>query len=97
MIVLGFGKQEEIARKEILNLLNSCPSNKWEEYNKISKEWNAKNEVFDKMSRETAPERYTNFYIYEESIHFNHINRRHAFSPDGWALLQVTEPFKYED
>ena len=42
------------------------------------------------------PDRYSSFYPevtdnYNSIIvilHFSHINRRHAMSPDGWALMQ---------
>mgnify|MGYP006383564061 CR=1 FL=1 len=48
------------------------------------------------MTREDAPDRYSYFWAIHHAIYegksiveftMHHINRRHAFSPDGWALL----------
>ena len=89
-IILGFGVQEQNARKEIIELVRAGIKNN-ANIHEMSKAWNARNEEYDKMPKETAPERYTNFYVYEGKIHFSHINRRHAFSPDGWALFQMEE------
>jgi len=58
------------------------------------KPWNDKAKEYDAMPRESAPERYTKVWIYGGAFHFHHINRRHPFSPDGWALLQIEEPFE---
>lgn len=51
---------------------------------------------YDEQDREIAPSRY--YYYWASCItsasqiiiafSFHHINRNHAFSPDGWALLQ---------
>jgi len=53
------------------------------------------------------PERYSSFYAYIVAdcnyvvaiLKFHHINRRHAFSPDGWALLSTkkTVSFSHQD
>ena len=83
-IVLGFGTTEEQERKKIKDYLS--------EHGETDK-WNNKADEYDKMPKEKAPERYTRFYVYDNKIKFHHINRRHAFSPDGWALLVVEEPF----
>lgn len=53
-----------------------------------------------KASKE-PPERYTYFYprlIGDASylvaiVKFHHINRRHPYSPDGWALMMNTKLF----
>jgi len=53
---------------------------------------------------EKFPDRYSSFYatVLKDASHivfilkFSHINRRHAFSPDGWAMLQ-SEQFFYID
>ena len=83
-IVLGFGSTEEQERSRIKEHL----ATKGE-----TKEWNDRADKYDKMPKDEAPERYTRFYIYDESIKFHHINRRHPFSPDGWALMVIEEPF----
>jgi hypothetical protein len=52
-----------------------------------------KAEEYDKA--ENPPERYSHYYpscLFNASdvcviIKFHHINRKHPFSPDGWALL----------
>lgn len=91
-IILGFGAVETRTREEIKKLLiETCKT--VEDADRISKNWNDKNKVFDTMPREKAPERYTNFYVYDGKIKYHHINRRHAFSPDGWALMEYEEPF----
>jgi hypothetical protein len=47
------------------------------------------------------PDRYTRYWVSTVSnasyivfiISFHHINRRHAFSPDGWAMMQSERVF----
>lgn len=47
------------------------------------------------------PHRYSSFYCYTLGdcnhivfiLSFHHINRRHAMSPDGWAMLQSKRVF----
>ena len=91
-IVLGFGSVETRTREEIKKLLiETCKT--IDDARRISKAWNDKNKAFDSMSKEESPERYTNFYIHDGEIKYHHINRRHAFSPDGWALMEYSEPF----
>jgi hypothetical protein len=91
-IILGFGAVETRTREEIKKLLiETCKT--IDDAYKVSKGWNDKNKNFDAMSKEEAPERYTNFYVYEGKIKYHHINRRHAFSADGWAMLEYEEPF----
>lgn len=50
------------------------------------------------MDRNDVPERYSYFWYVVNKIYdgkyiiefsFHHINRRHPFSPDGWALLET--------
>lgn len=91
-IILGFGAVEIRTREEIKKLLIETCKN-IEDLNRISKEWNDKNKFFDTMPKEEAPERYTNFYVYDGKIKYHHINRRHPFSPDGWAMWEYEEPF----
>lgn len=85
-IILGFGSIEEQVRAEVKKALH-------EEGVEALKRWNDKADEYDKLPRESAPERYTRIYFYDNTIHFHHINRQHPFSPDGWALLKVDEPF----
>lgn len=48
---------------------------------------------------ETFPDRYSSFYPYIASsasliaavFKFSHYNRRHALSPDGWALMSTVQ------
>lgn len=50
------------------------------------------------------PDRYSSFWCYTLAdcnhiafiISFHHINRRHAFSPDGWALLKSKRVFEID-
>lgn len=91
-IVLGFGDIETRAREEIKKLLiETCKS--IDEACRVSKKWNDKNKIFDAMSKEEAPERYTNFYVFNGIIKYHHISRRCPLSPDGWALFEYEEPF----
>ena len=91
-IVLGFGAVETRVREEIKKLLiETCKS--IDDVDRVSKKWNDKNKIFDAMSKEEAPGRYTNFYVFDGKIKYHHINRHHAFSPDGWAMWEYEEPF----
>lgn len=94
-IVLGFGsteaQKEKLIRKEVLKALLFN-----DDVQSVAKKWKSQAEIYDKMPREEAPERYTYFYFYDNAIHFHHINRRHPFSPDGWALLCVEMPIKFK-
>lgn len=91
-IIFGFGVTEEGVRAAVKNALISALLEK-KDVATVLRQWNDKADEYDKMPRGTAPERYTRIYFYENAIHFHHINREHPFSPDGWALLQVDEPF----
>lgn len=50
---------------------------------------------------EKFPDRYSSFWIYTLGdrnhiafiVTFHHINRRHAFSPDGWAMMRTERTF----
>ena len=88
-IMLGFGSTEEHVRAEVQAAV-------WDADNvhETLKPWNDKADIYDEMPREIAPERYTRIHYYEEALHFMHINRRHRFSPDGWAMWQVDVPFR---
>lgn len=70
---------------------------KW--VNGVAKESQERGELYKKA--ESHPDRYSYFWVstvnnashlvFILSIH--HINRRHAFSPDGWALFQTKPLF----
>ena len=91
-IVLGFGSTEEKVRAQVKDALISALLHKQEIWD-VLKQWNDKADEYDEMPRETAPERYTRIFYYDNKLHFHHVNRRHAMSPDGWALLAITESF----
>ena len=80
--VLGFGSQEKKVEREVIDAfaLNGPDA---------LKAWNDKADVYDKQPRGVAPQRYTRIFYYGGKLHFHHVNREHAFSPDGWALLQT--------
>jgi hypothetical protein len=94
--ILGFGSIETKVREDVKNALIGALIRK-EDVGTVLKKWNDKADEYDKMPRETAPERYTKIWFYGGKLHFHHINRQHAFSPDGWALLQIEEDFGNEE
>ncbi len=91
-IILGFGCVEEQVGRDVKNALVEGLANGQTADSVLSK-WNSKADEYDKLPRETAPERYTRVWHYDDALHFHHINRQHPFSPDGWACLVVVEPF----
>lgn len=68
--------------------------------NERAKAFKAASEVHDKA--ENPPSRYSYYYPYllddasfaVAIVKFMHVNRRHALSPDGWALMQTERVFK---
>lgn len=96
MIAIGFGIIEQQEREKIKNLLLSSAM-RGENLQEVSKKWNKERDLYDAMDRSIAPQRYTKFYIYDGAIHYTHINRNHAFSPDGWAALSIEEPFERKE
>ena len=75
-------------------------------YKDLCKELKVRKEYYDKLDKEyhdatVYPNRYSTYsfdILYDISdlcviFKFHHINRRHAFSPDGWALLQTKNIF----
>lgn len=99
-MILGFGSTEvetaiEIIR-ECVEAAQKAPVRGRDEAIKlIQQRYNELADQYKSMSRNEAPERYTTFhFFYSEAlirqiIEFSmiHINRRHPFSPDGWAAL----------
>jgi len=96
MLALGFGCNETSEREKIKNIALSAAM-RGEKIDDALKEWNVKANEYDKLPRDKVPERYTRVYVYGGAFHFSHINRRHPFSPDGWAMLQITEPYDDEE
>lgn len=92
-IILGFGSTEDSDRLQIRNELLTALQAK-QTIKVVLKKWNDKADNYDALPMSEAPERYTRFWVYDSKIVFHHINRRHPFSPDGWALLKIEEPFK---
>lgn len=89
-MILGFGSTEENVRREVKEALLSAMANK-QNTDDVLKPWNDKADEYDKLSQDQAPERYSRIWFYGNKLIFHHINRRHAFSPDGWALLKIEE------
>jgi hypothetical protein len=85
-----------------------CPDYFTKEFHEIVSAWLADRaqafktvaEAHDKA--ENAPSRYSYYYPYLMDdanyalavVKFMHVNRRHALSPDGWALMQSERIFK---
>lgn len=98
--IVGFGKVEiDTAKKIISECQDAIGSNGKDAQSSlaaIEKKYADDAERFKKMDKKEAPERYTRFWCSHHDIYkgkymveftMHHINRRHAFSPDGWALL----------
>lgn len=68
---------------------------------KLDKESQKADEKY--KTSDTFPDRYSYTYSYVlgdcnyifVKVSFNHINRRHALSPDGWALMQEKKAYFY--
>ena len=78
---------------EVIDALNAARPTSREAVDDILCPWNDMAQKYDSQPRGTAPQRYTRIYWYDETLHFQHVNREHPFSPDGWALLQVEKHF----
>lgn len=103
-MIVGFGKTElEIAPKIIKECYQAIKdSGRLTAYKNIAEKYMADSKRFKDMGRDEAPERYSYFWCnhykildledFEMTLFlfiFHHINRRHAFSPDGWAMLET--------
>ena len=98
-MILGFGAVEERAARNIINECHDAIKNLSDcekIIDRIKKKYDAIEKKYAKLDKAKVPERYSYFWhvvhrIYEDKyiieFHFHHINRRHALSPDGWALL----------
>ena len=91
-IVLGFGSTETAERQKVKEALIAGRDNGIPAEDVLDK-WSAQADRYDAMPRGQAPSRYTRVYHleHEGSLRFHHVNRDHALSPDGWALLVVDE------
>jgi len=90
--ILGFGSTEVEERQKIKDAINASDL----PINDVLEQWNSKAKEYDEMPRGQAPQRYTSVSYYGGELHFMHINREHALSPDGWACWQIDEPFTRE-
>ena len=98
IMILGFGKVEDDTARTIMRecykaLGSDLGKDVHEIIRSIENDNKQSSDKYDKMSKSEAPERYSRFWTctynkYVEFV-FHHINRRHAFSPDGWALLKT--------
>ena len=100
-MMLGFGRIELEAAKQIINeCIEKCKEtgSPKSAIRDISKQYRSKSDINDELSKAESPERYTYFFhnVFDVTDRFwiaefemFHINRRHAMSPDGWALLRT--------
>jgi len=99
-MIIGFGKSEIETASRIIGECIDFAKNKDVELGiaakRIQEKYAEAEKEYKKMSKEDAPERYSYFYFNHHKIYdgleyisfkFHHINRRHALSPDGWALF----------
>jgi len=100
-MILGFGKTEEDTARNIINgcikaaLRANNEGDIGHAVDEVEVVYHSKADTYDKMDRESCPERYTRFWAHIiETPSYNilaftmhHINRRHGLSPDGWALF----------
>jgi len=93
-VILGFGRCEEQERHKIKKALRDGAVDE-ASATQVLDRWNRAADKYDKMPTASAPERYTTVHYYDGHLHFLHINRRHPFSPDGWAAWKVEEPFVF--
>lgn len=96
-MIFGFGS---IEREEALSIIRECKeamkSESVDGLEVVQAHYKKLEASYKRMSRDEAPERYSYFFARPHRIYegkaiieftFHHINRRHPFSPDGWALL----------
>lgn len=89
-VILGFGSTEEREQAAILAAITEAGG----DVDAAIAPWNSRADEYDTMPRGTAPARYTRIYNLGDTLCFHHVNRNHAMSPDGWALLRVEVPIK---
>ena len=98
-MILGFGKTEETVARDILQeCYNAIERDKEissiEAIESVRAKYNKLYDEYGQMDASEVPERYSCFWAYESGEYFrftfHHINRRHPFSNDGWAMLKST-------
>lgn len=97
--MLGFGQTEhEVALQIIEECASALSLSGKDGLRAIEAKYADDGDRFKAMKREEAPERYTYFWAsyyevypgrYFVAFTMHHINRKHAFSPDGWAMLET--------
>ncbi len=101
-MILGFGDTET---KTAISIIEECISKRnrnkeifEQEIKKIKDKYYDLQEQYNDKSTDDVPERYSYFWFSVYKIYdgyfiitfwFHHINRRHPFSADGWALLKT--------
>lgn len=86
--MLGFGSTEQQAEEQIkTRCFSALVRGGWKELARVRDEWNAQNDY--NTDSPQVPERFTRFWTYGGAIHFQHVNTRHPFSPDGWAAINT--------
>ncbi len=115
--MIGFGIKEKKQVRDVVDTIREFAKDNYDALSTNMKDYEANHksqrDKYDKMDRSDAPERYFGFWtsmhdrqnVCDETsieLHFMHINRRHAMSPDGWAsmtseyILKVFRDGKYE-
>jgi len=102
-VILGFGSNERNTAKEILNecyqSILKNPTQPEKAVEEIENKYKDLDKKYHNMDKKDAPERYSVFYpnLYKLApfdtkfiikCTFLHTNRRHPFSPDGWAAIE---------
>jgi len=100
-MTVGFGNTEI---KTAIKIIEECVAKKnknkklfEQKIKKIKKKYDNLAEEYKNKNANEAPERYSYFWFSLYGIYdgyfitflFHHINRRHPFSEDGWALLRT--------
>lgn len=98
-MILGFGSTEREAASRVLSEIDDAlQSGLGEEgIKEIQRRHSEEADRNKKLSSADAPERYSEFWASHDEVHselsythvrFLHYNRRHPFSPDGWAAMR---------
>jgi hypothetical protein len=88
------GNKDAIFSDEIVEDLRKALKERADEYRRLDREYHDATEY---------PDRYSTYYFTVLSdvcdlvviFKFSHINRRHAMSPDGWALFGTKRVFHF--
>ena len=98
--MLGFGSiEKETAKAIIMNCYEQMSGkgiNASAALREVQETHQELADQYKEMTAEEVPERYTYFWAYYRKVYedtylveftMHHINRRHALSSDGWAML----------